>query len=281
MTIIRQPIILTIFAACLLYGALWLANPYVVLLSFSLVIMVGLPLMVYLTHGLSSPEFHQNISKLVLFLTSYVILAGVFLWLWLVAPMISLIIFLIVSSYHFGMDYCSEKTLMSSCISVLSGGAILCFPVLFHTDESFAIFSLLVGSPVYTEPLLLAAWLVTCGLYLLYHQRKDIVFELIGLGVLAFIFPPLLFFTLYFCGLHSMRHYLQHWPALRHAMVRDKYWVLALVIATYAMVAWVYFYFLSPASMPTNLVKTVFYVLAALTIPHMMVMTFFSAKSRQ
>ena len=71
MTIIRQPIILTIFAACLLYGALWLANPYVVLLSFSLVIMIGLP------HGLfdpwiAIPEFRQNISKLILFLTSYV-----------------------------------------------------------------------------------------------------------------------------------------------------------------------------------------------------------------
>ena len=64
-------------------------------------------------------------------------------------------------------------------------------------------------------------------------------------------------------------------------MVRDKYWVLALVIATYTMVAWVYFYFLSPSSVPTNLLKTVFYVLAALTIPHMMVMAFFSAKSPQ
>ena len=93
---------------------------------------------------------------------------------------------------------------------------------------------------------------------------------------MALLLPPLVFFLVYFCALHSPRHLRNATqsadPGDRRRMigVAAAYTVLTLVAAALVW-PWLAGNLASAATLETHLVRIVFIGLAALTWPHMIV----------
>ncbi len=270
---------LSVIASALLVA---LASPFqlpmvLVLLTIA---VVGLP------HGLFDPWValpqlkHQpyQLSKFVLFYLSVALLT---LSLWFFAPMFSLVVFLAVSCYHFGSDWSQGKQLSDFNSAMLSGGVVLILPVIFHTQICFDLFSLLVGRAVFADTIWLWCWLSVATIYLLFHRRFDIIADLIGLGLLAFFFSPMWYFMIYFCGMHSVRHYLTHWHQHKLQIMQSKGVFVALMVGTYGFCFLIYSLIQSTDSLTPQLITVMFYALASLTIPHMIVMMLNETKSEE
>ena len=68
--------------------------------------------------------------------------------LWIIIPSISLIIFLIVASYHFGKEDTQflvvENSYLNQLLFFIKGTLIVLAPIYFHFDETINIFKLLL-----------------------------------------------------------------------------------------------------------------------------------------
>ena len=166
-----------------------------------------------------------GINNLLIFYSLYILLATVVIILWIIIPSISLIIFLIVASYHFGKEDTQflviENSYVNQLLFFIKGTLIILAPIYFHFDETINIFkTLLVDNENFYEflnfiesskILLLSVILSTLANLILFAQNFEIkkftiFLDYFSILILNYYFSPLLAFTLYFCFLHSIRH---------------------------------------------------------------------------
>jgi len=204
-----------------------------------------------------------------------VIVVGVVL-LWLALPVASLVIFLLVSALHFGSDWNSHRALW---LRFLTGFGLLSVPALSHPEGVKAAYEVLAGEggamvaavqqmlgPLALVSLLLAA---VVALRHRWHESAEIVLA----TALALVTDPLVFFLLYFCALHSLRHLKAGFQAERTG---GRLTVLIVLVYTVVPLLSVgaLFLWLGPGAAPSEqIVQVVFIGLAALTVPHMLVVT--------
>jgi Brp/Blh family beta-carotene 15,15'-monooxygenase len=223
----------------------------------------------------------QTPVQLTRFLLTYITQAALVVVLWWIAPAIALSGFLMFSALHFQGDWRQDLYRWQS-LSVAV--AVICMPAVFHPAAVREIFSQLLFGATAT-PLLLALQLVgTVSLTLLCftairvgRARPRVALELISLPLLAWALPPLLYFVVYFCGLHSPRHVIDLLRTIRvrhHVILTIVSFVTALTIAV-AIGAYLW---LPVADTTQRLLAIVFVGLAALTVPHMLLIE--RAKSR-
>ena len=245
------------------------------------VALLGIP------HGAVDPLLARvsgvtsTLSRTLVFYIAYIAIAGVVVGLWLLAPALSLSAFLALSIWHFRGDWLQELSLSEASAVAAT---VVCAPALFHPDEIAGIFSVLAfGATV--EPLVAAARLVGgVSIVLLIstvvgriRRQRLAMLELISLPLLAWLLPPLLFFVVYFCGLHSPRHIIESARVLswRSPMVR----LTALSISVVTVFAAVGIYASLPAVDATpRLLAVIFIGLAALTVPHMLLLEFVASR---
>jgi Brp/Blh family beta-carotene 15,15'-monooxygenase len=160
---------------------------------------------------------------------------------------------------------------------ILYGGAIIVLPTILHPGEVTRLFSFLVG----TEAAAIVAWLQLLGWPWLIGlafgtaalSRRDWLtgVEMMAVAGLAVVTPPLLAFTIFFCGMHSARHILRTVDYAR-PLSAVVLWVVSmpptLGILVMFVAAWD---FLPPLPMDARATQLVFVGLAALTVPHMAV----------
>ena len=142
-------------------------------------------------------------------------------------PSISLIIFLIVASYHFGKEDTQflviENSYLNQLLFFIKGTLIILAPIYFHFDETINIFKLLLvdNENFYkflnfvekNKILLFGITLSTLANIILFTKNFEIkkfaiFLDYFSILILNYYFSPLLAFTLYFCFLHSIRHLL-------------------------------------------------------------------------
>ena len=245
------------------------------------VALLGIP------HGAVDPLLARvsgvtsTLSQTLVFYIAYIAIAGVVVGLWLLAPALSLSAFLALSIWHFRGDWLQELSLSEASAVAAT---VVCAPALFHPDEIAGIFSVLAfGATV--EPLVAAARLVGgVSIVLLIstvvgriRRQRLAMLELISLPLLAWLLPPLLFFVVYFCGLHSPRHIIESARVLswRSPMVR----LTALSTSVVTVFAAVGIYASLPAVDATpRLLAVIFIGLAALTVPHMLLLEFVASR---
>ncbi len=245
------------------------------------VALLGIP------HGAVDPLLARvsgvtsTLSRTLVFYIAYIAIAGVVVGLWLLAPALSLSAFLALSIWHFRGDWLQELSLSEASAVAAT---VVCAPALFHPDEIAGIFSVLAfGATV--EPLVAAARLVGgVSIVLLIstvvgriRRQRLAMLELISLPLLAWLLPPLLFFVVYFCGLHSPRHIIESARVLswRSPMVR----LTALSTSVVTVFAAVGIYASLPAVDATpRLLAVIFIGLAALTVPHMLLLEFVASR---
>jgi Brp/Blh family beta-carotene 15,15'-monooxygenase len=161
---------------------------------------------------------------------------------------------------------------------MLYGGAIIFCPLALHAVEVSEVFAFLAGVPaaqVIVAALQWAAWpwMVAIGVVAIAGARREPVrsIELVSVAALLTVAPPLIGFTLFFCCMHSARHVLRtrdysNEGTLR-ALLRIAVWPMAITVAGVAVAWW-----LSGGSpIDMRLAQLLFVGLAALTVPHMIV----------
>ncbi len=243
------------------------------------VAMTGLP------HGALDPwvawraGLWQRRRGLVAFNVAYVGIASLVIAVWLLAPGASLGLFLAISAWHFAGDWRED---LPGWGRAVAGVAMLALPAWRWPTQVEAIFAVLAGpdGAVIANGLHVAAPWLALGMaavaLVALRQSRLTALELVAVAALAVLLPPLVYFIVYFCALHSLRHLRMavrdaDGPSRRRmAGVALLYTVLTLVAA--ALVApW-----LAPAGAArftpgTDLLRLVFIGLAALTLPHMLV----------
>jgi beta-carotene 15,15'-dioxygenase len=221
-----------------------------------------------------------------LFSACYVGLAAVVVGCWLVAPTAFLCGFLIASAWHFGGDPAAGT---SGPARVLYGGAVIVLPALVHGTELQHLLGLVAGpagaaavAPVLGQ--LAPPWLAAT-LWLAVRQARAsplAACEWAALVALAVVAPPLAAFSVYFCAMHSPRHILKTLAGLPAAQVRQA-WALALWPALAVLVAVLLAALVAslvatgllgklatPLPVEGAVMQIVFVGLAALTLPHML-----------
>ncbi len=259
--------------------ALSFSGPVLVVALAWAVALTGLP------HGALDPwvawraGLWRTRSGFAAFHAAYVAIAVGVLAVWQLAPGASLTLFLLISAWHFGGDWQNELRVWARAVS---GMALLALPAWASPDTVSGIFALLAGE----EGRVVAAWLTMAAPWLALAAAAAALLALprspaaaVGLGAvgaLALLLPPLVYFLVYFCALHSPRHLRiamqSAGPGQRHRLlgIAAGYSVLTLAAAVLSW-PWLAGGIASAATLETHLLQIIFIGLAALTWPHMIV----------
>ena len=242
-----------------------------------------------LDHWRGKNIFHPLLKKKwsVLFYPGYILLSLTVIFGWILFPVIALLLFLLVASYHFGEEdlrfFIKGKGYLFNLVCFFKG--LLIITLSFHYNHgTTAIFFeyLMVSSIQYEELTQLKSLLfsinlifVIIGLVFLLRKQIDklilILFEIIFI-TLAFIYLPLILaFSMYFCFLHSSKHIIGLALELdsKNIMNGLKLFTIRaapLTILT-AIFAFLSLYFLNE-NINQNIVQVIFIGLASLTLPH-------------
>ncbi len=247
------------------------------------VVLLGLP------HGALDPAIAERAGlvrsapSLWAFNAGYtaVVLAVIALW-WL-APVFSLALFLAVSAWHFAGDW---RDTLPWWAQGIGGAGLLLLPIVFHTEAVATIFVALSGPQGATLAQALAqlGWLVPLAMlavagFAIVKRQWASALEFMALVLVGSLAPPLVFFIIYFCSLHSPRHLREHFQqADRREHGRLWRMLVVYTLATLLLIIpmlWLW----SSLSVDETIVRLVFIGLAAVTVPHMMLMVYAESKT--
>ena len=218
----------------------------------------------------------------------YIALAALVLVLWWFMPLFSLAVFLGLSALHFGASDIAD--IGSDWLPWAAHGGLVCLAIPhFQATLVNPIFALLIGTDNAVALLngisaLFAPWLVIVFSYCIYayfkSQYRKSALNLLLLMVLAYLLPPLVSFSLYFCLWHSRGHIKRLWQGLHEA---DRQHTAREAIL-YTVAAWsslaIGFYYLQDNAIE-SLTKITFMGLAAMTLPHMLLVDYANSSMRR
>ena len=251
------------------------------LIGLAGIVMIGLP------HGAydGAVAIHLGIikrfSSFVKFMIIYVALAALVVTIWMIAPIISLIIFLTISMLHFGAgDIKNGQGVLGFSEALAHGGLAIVGISQFHRSEVDEIFSYLINNDttyvwlaidILTVATIFA--IITCVLQALNNSKWSVTLvELLLLGIIYAVAPPLLGFAIYFCCVHSARHFRKIYASIKQSVSTTSIRNQAILFTSISWIAagiafWMFADFANPG--PT-IMRITFIGLAALTVPHML-----------
>jgi Brp/Blh family beta-carotene 15,15'-monooxygenase len=235
-----------------------------------------------------------NIKKISIFYFLYTLIAISVIIIWIIIPSISLMIFLLVASFHFGKEdtqfLISENSYFNQLLFFLKGLLIILAPMFFHFDETITIFKfLLIDNEIFYSTLefievnkILPIGIILSTLSCVYlflrkfEIKKFIIFlDFFSILILNYYLSPLVAFTIYFCFLHSIRHsitliYEIDKNDFKNGLKVFSKKVLPLTILT-AIFCLIGLYLLNNNyDFNSSILKIIFIGLASLTFPHIL-----------
>ena len=250
-------------------------------IAISAIIFVGLP------HGAMDGAvayrlgWVKGFKKPTFFFGSYVLISICVVLFWLQFPVISLIAFLGISMIHFGIGDVNTNDDARVWIKIIAnGGMVICGISLSHISNVDDVFSALLGGKstslvwgfVYLTAAVTALSLLYCMVkFPVDKEWKKTCFQLLGLGIVFFLLPPLLAFAFYFCFVHSIRHFKSIYVTLNDGLPDKKiYWLTFLFSAlTWVIGGLILILNQGTIEIETQIYRIIFIGLAALTVPHM------------
>ena len=261
------------------------------LIALVAVMVIGLP------HGAFDGAiafclgFGRSRARMTGFLVMYLVLAGLSALIWFVSPVFALAAFLGLTVVHFGSGDIQhlapvwtgiKARALRACQIFVHGGVVTIVLPCFHTEEVASLFTVLAGPNAVLlmdgmQPALVL-WLGAAALYglaaLTGRTYGLAALEVAGLAVAVWALPPLAGFAVYFCVVHSRRHFASIWAAMqlyvsRRAIITSG---VVLTLLSWAMGAGLYASqtLTGGFSADEAFIRTVFILLAALTVPHML-----------
>jgi len=269
-------------------------------LTISPVICLGLILIIGVSHGsldhIKGRKLLEvfKLDNVIIFYITYISIAIAIVILWLLIPAISLIIFLIIASFHFGKEdtqfLINGNSYFYQFLYFLKGTLIIISPIYFHFDETVSIFKLLlIENELFYLSLhfiesnrILQIGIILSTLSSIYLFIKDfelrkltIFLDYFSILILNYYFPPLLAFTIYFCFLHSIRHSITLMFELNENNLNEgfKKFVIKAIPLTFltGVLCLIIIHFLNNNyGLNSSILKVIFIGLASLTFPHIL-----------
>ena len=213
----------------------------------------------------------------------YIVISLLVIVFWLYQPLISLIIFLLISGLHFAHSEYNHNEKINK-VSFFSHAALV--PIIIpwmHTEEVIDIFLLLADDtatlliPIITY--LFYAWVLVFFLYTVnFIKRKSSLqrySQLIISLILIYVLPPLISFSIYFCLIHGPRHMNK---VLRKLSKKEKHQAIKETIiysiVTFVLIFFSAYYVSDNKMISEDLLRITFIALAALTVPHMILVDY-------
>ena len=235
-----------------------------------------------------------DIKNVFFFYVSYILLAIFIIIAWVLLPAISLLLFLVVASYHFGKEdtqfLTTNNNLINQLLFFFKGSLIILAPMFFHFDETVAIYKFLLveDEAFYTildyietnKILLIGIVLSTLSSVLLFIKefeiKKFVIFlDYFSIIILNYYLSPLVAFTLYFCFLHSLRHTITLIFEIdnfdfNNGLIKFLKKALPLTILTAVFCVISLFFLNNIYDLNSSILKVIFIGLASLTFPHIL-----------
>ena len=268
--------------------------------NISSLICLFLILIIGVSHGSLDHEKGKklfkilNIKSISFFYLSYVLISILVIFIWIIIPSSSLIIFLAVASYHFGKEdtqfLISENSYFNKLLFFFKGLLIILAPMFFHFNETISIFKLLlVDNEIFYSTLafievnkilhLLIILSTFSSIYLFFNKfeiKKFTIFlDYFSILILNYYLDPLVAFTFYFCFLHSIRHSITLINDIDNQnftngvkVFTKKALPLTILTAIFCLIG---LYLLNNSyDLNSSILKLIFIGLASLTFPHIL-----------
>ena len=235
-----------------------------------------------------------KITNMYFFYLLYILIGVLIIILWLMLPSITLILFLIVASYHFGKedtDFLTDNNLsLNQLFYFLKGLLIVIAPLNFHFEETINIFKLLLISgekfyiflgyiESYNIIPIIFIFSVFSSICLFIKNFRFINFtiflDFFSILILNYYLSPLLAFTFYFCFLHSTRHSVSLIFELDQNSFKNGFLLffkkaLPLTLTTAILFLVCLFILKNYYILDSAILKIIFIGLASLTFPHIL-----------
>ena len=258
--------------------------PYKTIICFFLISIIGVS-HGSLDHikGYGLMKFYK-INNRYLFYPIYIFCCLLVIFFWKMFPFISLILFLLVASYHFGKeDSCVGSVIKKKFINILyllKGLLVVIAPLLFHTEETLQIFqilnvNLLLPHENYLLVLLLISFIANWIIMNASNNGGFFLADWLTILTLNIFFSPLVAFTIYFCFLHSVRHSFgliyemdkKNFKAGLNKFVKK---ALPLTVVTGVLFILSVYILTNYYVLDDAILKVIFIGLASLTFPHIL-----------
>ena len=235
-----------------------------------------------------------NFKSTYIFYITYVLISLAVIATWMLFPSITLFLFLMIASYHFGKEdtqfLINDKSYFTQMLYFFKGFLIILAPLYFHFQETIAIFKLLlIDNEMFYLSLnfietnkviqlgIFCSTLSSIFLFLKnFEIKKFVIFlDYFSILILNYYLSPLLAFTIYFCFLHSIRHSILLSIELDPNSVANGFGLfvkkaLPLTILT-GVFSFIALYLLSNSyNLDSAILKVIFIGLASLTFPHIL-----------
>lgn len=261
------------------------------LYALMFVVLIGLP------HGAFDGAIATHLSAKksgftsIKFFAYYCFTTFLVVALWVALPGVMLGLFLIISMIHFGWGDTINRSGITFFVQVIVHGGMPIFGIVyFHNAEVAPIFNILTfGAPYIAlqlselaAPIIMALVVVYAGLALQNRLLRWRFAELLAITALIALLPPLVGFAFYFCFIHTSRHMRKIWLVLSSATSSK---ALIKQATVYTIGSWCFgavaFFSIGNGNIHAELVQIIFIGLAALTVPHMILVDgFFRAKEK-
>ncbi len=235
-----------------------------------------------------------NIKSTYLFYIIYILISAAVIITWILLPSSTLIIFLMIASFHFGKEdtqfLINDRSFFTQLLYFFKGFLIILAPLYFHFQETIAIFKLLlIDNEVFYSSLnfietnkviqigIIGSTLSSIFLFLKnFEIKKFVIFlDYFSILILNYYLSPLIAFTFYFCFLHSIRHSISlaielNPNSLNNGFILFVKKALPLTILT-VIFSFIALYLLSNSyGLDNAILKIIFIGLASLTFPHIL-----------
>ena len=232
-----------------------------------------------------------KIKNKTIFFSTYIFISALVIFIWNLYSSYTLVAFLVVASYHFGLEDTSflhkGNSIIDQIFYLIKGSLIIFAPLFFYFDETLKIFETLMVSESFLTFLELEHWIINVCLffsisgyfYFIYkNQFKDfeiLLLDMFSIVVLNYVFSPLIAFTIYFCFLHSVRHIV----SISYDLDKNDFLngvklfvkkALPLTIVTAILYLLATIFLSKSYGLNEVIIKVIFIGLASLTFPHIL-----------
>ena len=177
-----------------------------------------------------------KIKNKIIFYLVYIALALLLTILWLIAPSLTLVIFLLVAAYHFGKEDCQlinfDEVLykpnkkLEAIFYLIKGSIVIIAPLSLHFEGTVNIFKILfVDNSDFLNTLIYfdEKGIFKITLLIFAFISLNFFIETVCIIALNIFLSPLVAFTIYFCFLHSIRHSVSLIKEIQVDIFKKKY----------------------------------------------------------
>ncbi len=258
--------------------------PYQTVICFFLISIIGV------SHGALDHVKGSQLMKIYkvknnfYFYLVYIFLSLLVVLCWTILPLFTLIIFLLVASYHFGKEDSSGGLInnrrFKNILYLFKGSLIVVAPLFFHQEETLKIFQSLDVDIITTNENLIIFFLIisfSANIILMSQLNYNgfLLADWLTILLLNIFLSPLVAFTLYFCFLHSVRHsfsliYEIDKKNFKNGVVKFIKKAVPLTVITAILFIIAIYFLTNYYVLDEAILKVIFIGLASLTFPHIL-----------